>query len=57
MKTRRLFRENVYQAEGSATVASVQTLDGNTVVNIFSAACFSGSMVVLTVDSIWEIST
>ena len=34
MKTRRLFRENVYQAEGSATVASVQTLDGNTVVTL-----------------------
>ena len=34
MKTRRLFRENVYQAEGSATVASVQMLDGNTVVTL-----------------------
>ena len=34
MKTRRLFRENVYQAEGSATVTSVQTLDGNTVVTL-----------------------
>lgn len=34
MKTRRLFRENVYQTEGSATVTSVQTLDGNTVVTL-----------------------